>query len=372
MNIWESIILFFSFQSLILAFLILFSKKGKKEAKWLWFIFMVMFSYQIFYSVLYWSKINVELQRKLMLVYFIPLALYGPLFYAYNQMVLDRWKPKPLKIMVLSAPLIFLMVFYAKFFFLPTYFREQFRNRQELVDYLVIAPEYMEGILTGCLLSFAVVSWWSYRKNKSQNIKNVEWFWYLNVLFMFFSLSWVLYVILAGFDILTNEQDYGITIAMVFFVTVQAYLVHYKPEILINWKKLKNSRLFMKYGKTGMSDSVSLEYKEKLATLMELKKPFLNPELKLDDLAQMLGVSRHHASQVINQHFHKGFFDFVNEYRIAEAKKILVKDRSAGELNIIEVLFAVGFNNKTSFYKAFKKFVGTSPMTYIEDHLETA
>ena len=372
MNIWESIILFFAFQSLVLAFLILFSKKGKKEAQWLWFAFMAMFSYQIFYTVLYWSKINVELNRQLNYVYFIPLALYGPLFYVYNQMVLGRWKPQPWRMLLLSSPLIFVFAFYGKYFFLSDQFRRQFKNREELWEYLVVTPAQMEDILVGCLLFFAVVSWLSYNKNKELTAKLGKWFSHLNILFLFFAISWVLYAVLARFDILTDEQDYMITMTMVLFVTVQAYLVHNKPEVLINWKKLKNSKLFIKYSKTGMSNRVSLEYKEKLTDIMLFEKPYLNPELKLDDLAQMLGISRHHASQVINQHFDKGFFDFVNEYRIQEAKRILTEENNVEDLNIIELLYAVGFNNKASFYKAFKKFVGTSPKDYLNNTLESA
>jgi|GEM_PF-1415698 len=372
MNIWEGVILFFAFQSLILAFLILFAKKGQKEAKRLWFVFMVMFAYQIFYCVLYWSKIHVALEQQLKFLYFIPLALYGPLFYSYNRMVLGRWKPKLSTLFLLASPFIFVMLFYGKFYFLPTHFREQFRTQQELADYLVVHPALMEGILVGSLLLFALISWRTYQKNRTPGMKHMKWVPLLNLLFLLFSLSWVLYLVLAELDVLTYKQDYVITIAMVVFVTVQAYLAHYKPDVLTNWKKLKNAKLFIKYGKTGMSNRVSLEYKEKLVHIMEQEKPFLDPELNLDILAHRLGISRHHASQVINQHFQKGFFDFINEYRIDEAKKILLKDKISGEFNVIEVLFAVGFNNKTSFYKAFKKFVGTSPSTYIEDQLETA
>ncbi|WP_222981604.1 helix-turn-helix domain-containing protein [Flagellimonas meishanensis] len=356
-----------------MAFLILFSKKGKKEAKWLWFAFMFLFSYHIFYSVMYWSEIIPELNRKLNYVYFIPLALYGPLFFIYNQMVTGNWKPKPWRILLLLTPLIFVFCFYGKYFFLSEYFRRQFQSRQELHEYLVVAPEQMENILVGCLLFFAVISWLNYYSRIRGKMRKDRWFLYLNVFFMGFSLSWALYAVLARTDILTSRQDYIITIAMALLVALQGYLVRETPEVLINWNKLKNLKLFIKYSKTGMSDSVSLEYRKKLMNLMEFEKPYLNPELKLDDLAQMLGISRHHTSQVINQHFDKGFFDFINEYRIEEAKSILINDKMADEdPNIIEILYAVGFNNKASFYKAFKKFVGTSPTNYINDTLETA
>ncbi|MDH7445265.1 helix-turn-helix domain-containing protein [Aquimarina sp. 2201CG14-23] len=94
---------------------------------------------------------------------------------------------------------------------------------------------------------------------------------------------------------------------------------------------------------------------------MEQDKPYLNHELRLDDLAQKFTLSRHHMSQVINEQFDLSFFDFVNQYRVEEAKKMIIKN---DHLTINEILYSCGFNNRVSFYKAFRKISEITPSEY--------
>ncbi len=371
MNFWEGFILFFAFQSFWLAFLILFSKKGKKAAKWLWFIFLMLFSYNIFHNVLYWSKFDPLLDRQLSLVYFIPMALYGPLFFVYNQMIVGKWKPRTATLLLLASPLLFVLVAFGKYYVLPVRFRQQLSAQGELKAYFAVDPIYADLGLSIVLFFFGVLSYYYHSKHYRNDVKNGSWIKYLNMLFLLFCTAWIVYAFLAYFDLLTNEQDYIITIFMILFVLAQSYLVYKKSDILVDWKRIRSFRIFLKYGKTGMSEKVSLEFKEKLQSLMEREKPYLNPELKLDDLSDLLGISRHHTSQVINQHFGKGFFDFINEYRVREAQQIFLEQKGSS-LSTNDVLYNVGFNNKASFYKAFKKFVGTSPRNFVDKAFKTA
>jgi len=115
-----------------------------------------------------------------------------------------------------------------------------------------------------------------------------------------------------------------------------------------------------KYKRTGLSESFSAELKNNLEYLMVTQKPYLNPQLRLDDIANLLNVSRHHASQVINENFKMRFYDYINRYRIEEAKKH-IKDSS---FYISEISYQCGFNNRVSFYNAFKKFTRTTPTEY--------
>ena len=120
---------------------------------------------------------------------------------------------------------------------------------------------------------------------------------------------------------------------------------------------------FQKYNRAGLSKEFSLELKSNLITLMESKKPYLNNELRLNDIADYLKITRNQASQVINEHFDKGFFDFINFYRIKEAINLMESDKN-NKLTIIEIIFKSGFNNKVSFYKHFKKYIGKTPLDF--------
>ncbi|MEF9477974.1 helix-turn-helix domain-containing protein [Chryseobacterium sp. 1B4] len=95
---------------------------------------------------------------------------------------------------------------------------------------------------------------------------------------------------------------------------------------------------------------------------MEIQKPYLDSELNLIRLAEMLSVSTHHLSYVINTGFGKNFFQYVNEYRIDHAKKLLKEPDS--KLSILGIAYESGFNSKTSFNTTFKKVTGQTPSEF--------
>ncbi|GGD71060.1 helix-turn-helix domain-containing protein [Maribacter cobaltidurans] len=68
-------------------------------------------------------------------------------------------------------------------------------------------------------------------------------------------------------------------------------------------------------------------------------------------------------SLLINHHLGKHFFDFINEYRVNEAKAIL-ENPDANQFTVLEILYQVGFNSKSTFYTAFKKVTNKTPTQY--------
>lgn len=119
-----------------------------------------------------------------------------------------------------------------------------------------------------------------------------------------------------------------------------------------------------------MSEALSLEMKNKLLETMKKEQLYLNNSLRLDDLATKINLSSNHTSQIINEHFNLSFFDFVNKFRIDEAKNLLLQNKQDGT-TITQLAYDVGFNNRASFYKAFKKFADDSPSNYIR-HIEAS
>lgn len=100
-----------------------------------------------------------------------------------------------------------------------------------------------------------------------------------------------------------------------------------------------------------------------LTSFMETEKPYLNPSLSIKNLAKEIQMNSRELSVLINQHLNQHFFDFVNEYRIKEAMNIL-KDPNKKELTVLEILYEIGFNSKSSFNTAFKKHTGLTPTAY--------
>lgn len=100
-----------------------------------------------------------------------------------------------------------------------------------------------------------------------------------------------------------------------------------------------------------------------LKTFMQRNEPYLDSSLTIQDLAEQLKMPVKDLSVLINLYMNKHFFDFINEYRIEKAKKIL-KDPSQKEQTVLEILYQVGFNSKSSFNTSFKKYTGKTPTDY--------
>ena len=94
---------------------------------------------------------------------------------------------------------------------------------------------------------------------------------------------------------------------------------------------------------------------------------FTEADLTLDQLAEKVGVTRHHLSQAINQAGDKHFFDFINEYRIEHAKGLLLSD---GNPSILDASVESGFNSRSAFNKAFKQYTDQTPSQYRKTHRE--
>ncbi|HMB68331.1 MAG TPA: helix-turn-helix domain-containing protein [bacterium] len=116
-----------------------------------------------------------------------------------------------------------------------------------------------------------------------------------------------------------------------------------------------------KYRHSSLGDDEGQVIQDRLLNHMRADAPYLNGQLTLRDVAAALGVSTHHLSQVLNQRVERSFFDFVNGYRIDAAKAMLA---GRDDRTVLEIAYECGFNNKTSFNQAFRKFVGTTPTAY--------
>ncbi|MCD0474875.1 AraC family transcriptional regulator [Flavobacterium sp. EDS] len=108
------------------------------------------------------------------------------------------------------------------------------------------------------------------------------------------------------------------------------------------------------------------EYNEdllKLQQYMAEEKPFLDPSLTIQDVSKGIAIPVRELSLLINHKLEQHFYDFINTYRIESAMGIL-KDVTKSKLTILEILYDVGFNSKSSFNTAFKKHTGFTPTDY--------
>jgi len=105
------------------------------------------------------------------------------------------------------------------------------------------------------------------------------------------------------------------------------------------------------------------ELKSKLLVAMNEEKLFLDPSLTIHSLAHKLNSNNRYVSQLINNDLNKNFVMFINEYRIQEAKKLLLDDKE-NKVTIESIGYDSGFKSKTAFNRVFKKFEGKTPSEF--------
>jgi AraC-like DNA-binding protein len=127
-----------------------------------------------------------------------------------------------------------------------------------------------------------------------------------------------------------------------------------------NKKQFKEALGEEKYRNSGLDENYGKEIAEKLRYYFETSKCYLNPELKLDDVATAASVPRQYISQALNEQLQISFSVFVNQYRVQETKKRLTAPEYT-QLTIGSIAFDSGFNSIATFNRVFKEIAGISP-----------
>lgn len=118
-----------------------------------------------------------------------------------------------------------------------------------------------------------------------------------------------------------------------------------------------------KYEKSTLTPERAERYLKRLLNHMETEKPYVDGELTLPKLAERLSIPPQHLSQTINERLRQNFFDFVNTYRVEEAKRRLL-DPAKQHYSVLAIAEEVGFNSKSAFNAVFKKHVRMTPSEF--------
>ncbi|MCB0629534.1 MAG: AraC family transcriptional regulator [Saprospiraceae bacterium] len=118
-----------------------------------------------------------------------------------------------------------------------------------------------------------------------------------------------------------------------------------------------------RYQRSGLKSEQIDQYYQRLLEFMEEEKPFFESRLSLNQLAEHLGLSPNHLSQIINERANQNFYQLVNGYRIRCFKEKL-QDPANAHLTLLAIALDCGFNSKSSFNHTFKKMTGHTPSQY--------
>jgi AraC-like DNA-binding protein len=118
-----------------------------------------------------------------------------------------------------------------------------------------------------------------------------------------------------------------------------------------------------KYERSTLTAERAEGYLKRLIKVMETEKPWTDGDLTLQKLAERIAMPAPHLSQLINERIGQNFSDFVNGYRVDEAKRKL-RDPAYKHYSILAIAEEVGFNSKSSFNAAFKKHAQMAPSEF--------
>ena len=205
----------------------------------------------------------------------------------------------------------------------------------------------------------------------SQKLENYKWLLSLILVFSFellFATTKNIIRFISTVEIYNLAQNIVVVMAflIVFWLIIKALL---NPSLFSGVStdiQLVKSILKTKptdHSTTDHMENENNQLIEKLKVHMEESEPYLDSSLSMYDLAKQLHVPARELSISINHTLDKHFFDFINEYRIKKAMD-LIQNSSDEKLTILEILYEVGFNSKSSFNTAFKKHSGLTPTEF--------
>lgn len=191
---------------------------------------------------------------------------------------------------------------------------------------------------------------------------------WLNVLTLGFFISWswsAIAHLMARFSTPETADYLGIADNYVTFILINAlftYSLVYAHQLLT----IQNEKV--RPAEQGRpSESAVMRVKK----LMEGDKVYLKHNLNIEQFSRRVELPVKEVSSVINKHFGTNFFEFVNSYRIDEAKRLLA-DPTMTDKTVLDILMDSGFNSKSAFHRFFKRLVGMSPSEYRRRVLDTA
>ncbi len=179
-------------------------------------------------------------------------------------------------------------------------------------------------------------------------------------LFMFVYLTLVLIIYLISFSALKSPEIYKLDEIQIKLDSDSSKKLIY-DEPLVEESFAKSS---YKIVQSFEEDPVSDKINNVLLDFIDIHKPYLNPELSLQELADQIDVKRHTLSNIINQKHKKNFYEFINQYRIEEVKSMMTNPKNK-HFKLISLAYDSGFNSKATFNRIFKQMTGMTPSQFI-------
>ncbi|QEY17205.1 AraC family transcriptional regulator [Cellvibrio sp. KY-GH-1] len=203
--------------------------------------------------------------------------------------------------------------------------------------------------------------------NQYSNFSPTEPSW-LNILTLGFLFTWsfsILVHVIANTVALAAPQIsdlFGIAENYIIFILINALFVN----SVVHTHKLLTTK--PEAAKDKVDEKLTDTAIQKVQQGMEIQKLFLKQNLNIDEFSKRINLPVKEVSAVINKHYGTNFFEFMNSYRVEEAKRLL-SDNQHADMTVMDVLLHAGFNSKSAFHRFFNRLVGMSPTEYRKQNM---
>ncbi|PJZ52792.1 AraC family transcriptional regulator [Leptospira adleri] len=200
-----------------------------------------------------------------------------------------------------------------------------------------------------------------------ENISEYPWSKHI-ISILSIGLTGVIITLLNNFRFLFSLYEifiplYFLCLSILTFTVLYAFVISQVYPITFNI--VSETFQKMSYQKSTLQNVDSDDLVNRLETLMLQDKVYLEVGITLNRLAEKLNIKSHQLSELLNNNLNKSFFTYVNQFRIEEAKVLLLSEK---ESSVIKIAFDSGFNSLSVFNTVFKKEVGMTPSQFRKIH----
>ena len=373
-NIHDTVLLATSFQSLLFVLLLMGLKRDLHLSDFFLIgFFLAQTAIPIHLLISYgevFSDIALKQSPNLFRLFDMAFWVEGPLLLWYTRSLLFKeFHLKKLDVLFLAPAAFYIFYTLATFYNWET--AEKILYVQQYRDLKAPSvPHLLEALRGVIFIAFGLMCLVEIRHAQQQihhrysNIEKIDFVWLASLLATFIVLrSWMLLVI--GLAFLKPDLDDATFNAM---GLMGNYLMFGLINVLIFFSMTRSSVFAGKISKAHIhtnNDDAEADpvLSERIQQHMQMHKPYLSHYLNLEQLATQLSMHPRALSVAIKNNFHTNFYEFINTYRINEAKRLL-EDKDKPNRTMIEILGDAGFNSKATFNAIFKKIVGMTPTQY--------